>query len=113
MQSVADAAAYSAAVARATGTPADFRIEAKAVASSMGYTEGVDGTAITVNSPPASGPNTANTAAVEVIVSQPQQLSLITVYRSGDFAVGARAVATVGGGPSYCMLQLDGGASAV
>ncbi len=33
MQAAADAAAVSAAMARATGRPADFRVEAKAVAS--------------------------------------------------------------------------------
>ena len=111
MQAAADAAAVSAAMARATGRPADFRIEAKAVASTFGYINGVNGTTITVNSPPARGPNSANLAAIEVIVSQPQELALIKVYRSGTFDVGARAVATVGGGPAFCMLQLDGSAS--
>lgn len=107
MQSAADAAAYSAALARATGQPADYRTEAKAIAASYGYVDGVDGTAVTINSPPARGPNAGNAAAIEVIVSQPQDLSLMKVYRSGAVNVGARAVATVGGGPSYCVLQLD------
>lgn len=107
MQAAADAAAVSAAVARATGRPSDFRVEAKAVASSFGFTDGVDGTTIAINSPPARGPNMANSAAVEVIVGQPQELALAKVFRSDTFDVGARAVATVGGGPSYCVLQLD------
>ncbi len=67
----------------------------------------MNGTTIAINSPPARGPNMANSAAVEVIVGQPQELALAKVFRSGTFDVGARAVATVGGGPSYCVLQLD------
>lgn len=111
MQAAADAAAVSAAVARATGRPSDFRTEAKAVASSFGYADGVDGTTITVNSPPAHGNHLGDDKAVEVIVSQTQTLSLARAFRSGDFEVGARAVASVGGGPAYCVLQLDAGAS--
>lgn len=107
MQAAADAAAFSAALARASGKPADFRVEARAVAAAYGYVDGKGGTTVTVNAPPNSGPNSANAKAVEVIVGQPQEVSLMRAYRAGEVRVGARAVATVGGGPSYCMLQLD------
>jgi hypothetical protein len=43
---------------------------------------------------------------VEVIVAQPQTLYLITLFASGRYSVGARAVAMTGSG-SYCVLQLN------
>jgi hypothetical protein len=110
MQSAADGAAMSGATALGYGYPTDFRMEAKAVAAATGFTDGVDGTTVTVNSPPTLGSNTGNASAVEVIVSQPQTLSLIQVYRSGIFSVGARAVAIAGSG-SGCALQLIASAS--
>ena len=111
MQSAADGAAMSGASAIGFGYPADFRMEARAVASASGFTNGVDGIVVTVNSPPLRGSAAGNAAAVEVIVSQPQTLSLIQVYRSGIFSVGARAVALAQPGYRYCILALDPSAS--
>jgi hypothetical protein len=111
MQSAADSAAMSGATALGLQSPADFRMEARAVASVGGFTDGVDGATVTVNSPPLGGTNAGNPYAVEVIVSQPQTLSLIQVYRSGLFDVGARAVALAQPGFLYCMLALDPSAS--
>ena len=48
----------------------------------------------------------ATTSAVEVIVSQPQYLGLVALFRDGVFQVGARAVATLGGTGNICVLQL-------
>lgn len=110
MQSAADGAAISGATALNAGVPADFRTEALAVAAAGGFVNGVDGATVTINSPPVSGSQAGNSNAVEVIVSQPQTLSLISLFRSGLFDVGARAVATIGGSSS-CVLQLDGSAS--
>lgn len=107
MQAAADAAAVSAARARATGRPADYRTEAAAVASTFGYTAGVDGTTVTVHSPPEHGPHSGDDKAVAVIVSQRQSPGLARPFYTRDFVVGARAVASVGGGPAYCVLQLD------
>jgi hypothetical protein len=47
----------------------------------------------------------SNASAVEVIISQPQTLSMVTLFTRGAFSVGARAVATAGAG-SFCVLQL-------
>ena len=107
MQSAADGAAMSGATALGYGVPADFRTEARAVASAGGFTNGVDEATVTVNSPPLSGPSAGNDHAVEVIISQPQHLSLIQLYRSGLFDVGARAVAVAQPGYQYCILALD------
>lgn len=111
MQSAADGAAMSGATALGTGVPSDFRMEARAVAAAGGFTDGVDEAVVIVNSPPLSGPNAGNASAVEVIISQPQHLSLVQLYRSGLFNVGARAVALEQPGYKYCILALDPTAS--
>lgn len=110
MQSAADSSALGGATALISGYPADFRIEARSIASRSGFTDGTDGTTVTVNNPPLSGPYAGNSSAVEVIVAQPQSLSLISLYRSGTVDVGARAVALLGVS-SYCILALDTSAS--
>jgi Flp pilus assembly protein TadG len=109
MQSVADAAALSAATAIQTGYPG-FAVEARAITASLGFTDLVNGVTITPNNPPASGPSAGNAKAVEVIVSQPQTLFLVTLFRSGLFNVTARAVALPGSG-TYCVLALNGGST--
>jgi hypothetical protein len=106
MQSVADAAALSGATAIKTGYPG-FAVEARAITASLGFQDQTNGVTITPNNPPASGPNVGNSSAVEVIVSQPQTLFLVTLFRSGLFNVVARAVAIAGTGPD-CVLQLNG-----
>jgi len=111
MQSAADAAALSGATAYMTGYPSDLKVEARAVAAAMGYTHGVGGATVTVNRPPLSGSKAGDSSTVEVIVSQPQTLHLVTLFRSGVFSVGARAVATLDAAGIYCMLALDPAAS--
>ncbi len=113
MQSAADAAAYGAAIAISTGNPVAFATEADADAAAVGFVNGANGVVITVNNPPASGPNTANTKAVEVIITQPQTLTVVGAVNSltgsanpsGLFNLGVRAVATAGSG-SGCAAQL-------
>ncbi|MGA7974724.1 MAG: Tad domain-containing protein [Pseudolabrys sp.] len=105
MQSAADSAAFGGATALMRGYPADFRIESRAVAAAVGFVNGVDGVAVTVNRPPTLGPQAGNNDAVEVIVSQPQRLGLVSLFREGLFQVGARAVATLGGTGTSCILQ--------
>lgn len=108
MQSTADAAALGAATALQSGHPTPT-IQARGIASYLGFVNGAaDGTVVTVNNPPVSGPQAGSNAAVEVLVSQPQTLSLVTYFYSGAFNVGARAVAIIGTG-NYCVLQLGTG----
>ena len=74
----------------------------------LGFVDGgASGATVTVNNPPLSSSQTNNSAAVEVIESQPQTLVMVTLFRSGLFNLSARAVATAGSG-SYCVLQLNG-----
>jgi len=107
MQSAADSAAFGGATALMRGYPADFRIESRAVAAAVGFVNGVDGVAVTVNRPPTLGSQAGNNNAVEVIVSQPQHLGLVSLFREGLFQVGARAVALIGSSSLYCVLGLD------
>ena len=97
MQAAADAAAFSAAIARSTGAPADFTTEAYAVAGQNGFVNGANGVTVAVNSPPTSPPATAadaaNVSAVQVIIQQPQSLSLASLVSSGGFNLNAQAVA--------------------
>lgn len=108
MQSAADSAALGGATALAAGYPANYQIEAWAIASAAGYVNGTGGTTVTVNNPPASGAYAGNASAVEVIVDQPQTLSMVTLFLpSGVLDVGARAVALMGAAGNYCILALD------
>ena len=111
MQAAADAAAYSAAIAKSTGHPAAFRTEAYAVAGQVGFVNGANGVSITVNnppvSPPASATDAANASAVQVIIRQPQSLPLVSLLYSGAFNLAAQAVATAGSSGSGCALQLS------
>jgi hypothetical protein len=119
MQSAADSAALGAATALSKGYPVDFALEADALAAEVGFVKGSKGVAIAVNHPPASGAHSSVPAAVEVIITQPQTLSLVGATQwlagesdgSGLFTLGVRAVAISGGGGTYCLLQLDSGAA--
>lgn len=106
MQSTADSAALGGATALMRGYPADFTVESQAIAATAGFVNGVDDVTVTVNRPPTQGSHAGDTNAVEVIVSQPQHLGLVALFRDGLFQVGARAVATLSGSGNACVLQL-------
>ncbi len=110
MQSAADTAALGAATALSKGYPVNYALEGKAIAATGGFVDGAGGVTVTVNKPPASGSNTANADAVEVIVSQPQTLQLVSLFTEAAFNVGARAVAVKGGSAGdFCVLTTDTG----
>ena len=114
MQSAADAAAFSAAIAKSTNHPA-ITTEAYGVAAQVGFVNGANGVTVTVNNPPVSPPATAadaaNASAVQVIIQQPQTLPLVSACShsaySGTFNVAAQAVASPGAGGA-CAWQLTG-----
>jgi len=105
MQSAADSAAFGAATALQTGHPTPL-IEARGTAASYNFVDGANGATVTVNTPPLSGSQTGVTGAVEVIIQQPQKLSIARLFTRQSYNVTARAVAKLGSG-SYCVLQLD------
>ena len=107
VQAASDSAAYSAAIDIAAGdTVAGARTAAKAITAQYGLTDGTGGVTVTVNSPPASGPNTSTSGAVEVILNKPETLYLSSFFINSA-AVSARAVAVAGAGGKYCVLALD------
>jgi len=107
MQTAADGAAMAAAAALAGGYSASMLVEADAVVSAGGFTPGVAGVTISVNSPPASGTYAGTAGAVEVVLVQPQTLALASIFRSSAFSLKVRSVAQVGNSGGYCVLQLD------
>ena len=121
LQSAADGAAFSAAIAKSTGHPAAFSTEAYAVTGQVGFVNGANGVAIFVHNPPvnppASATDAANASAIQVIIQQTLTLPLVSAACSlipgggcsGAFTVGAQAVAIPGtaGGGGGCALQKD------
>lgn len=105
MQQAADGAAASAAVGFAAGGALGVNALGQSVASSYGFTNGVNSVTVTVNQPPSSGSHTATTGAVEVIISQPQNPIFSAMLGIGQVPVNARAVA-IGSGKA-CVLALD------
>jgi len=105
LQTVADAAALSAATAMQAGYPT-FDVEAHAIAAALSFQNGVNGVTITPNNPPTSGSQLGNSGAIEVIASQTQTLTMVSLLSKGLFTVTARAVALVGTGTD-CVLQLN------
>lgn len=109
MQSAADAAAFTGALALAAsdGTT-NFKNEAKWVASSSyNFTDGTNNTTVTVNSPPASGNHTTDTSAVEVIINQTETPLLSSLFMASGPTITARSVATASINGSGCVLTLD------
>ena len=83
MQTAADAGAKAGAIERFNGT-ANWTTEARRCTSQNGYTHGVDGVTVTVNSPPTTRASAIFQTAsyVEVIVQQPQNLHLMTILNN-------------------------------
>ncbi|MGA2409965.1 MAG: hypothetical protein ABSG46_06185, partial [Candidatus Binataceae bacterium] len=75
-----------------------------------GFTNGSNNTTVTVNNPPASGPNAGNSDYVEVIVSQPQSTWFLSVLGYSQLSVKARAVAE-SESAAGCMYALDSSAT--
>jgi uncharacterized membrane protein len=104
MQGAADSAAISAAVALNAGNT-NLALQADAVSASYKFVNGTTGTTVTVNNPPLSGPNVANTGAVEVIIKQPQKNLFSSLFLKSPVVIQGRAVA-VAGSSVTCFLLL-------
>jgi Flp pilus assembly protein TadG len=110
MQGASDTAAFTAATAEAAGQNLDqFTQSARAVTSQYGFTNDMNGVLIAVNNPPTQGNFTANSQAIEVIVSQPQSLLFTNVLGLAAPTISARAVATPGSDGNGCVMALDKG----
>lgn len=116
-QNAADPAAYAGAVrmALAQGTlgfalnPAargQARTTAVANATANGFTTGTANTVVTVNTPPATGPNAGNNTAVEVIIQRTRPRQISGLFLASNPTIGARGVAAVLPNGSACMLSV-------
>lgn len=92
VQTATDSAAIAGAEEMAYG---DVTLAAQADAARNGVSNGVQGTSVVVNRPPADGPYTGNPAYVEVIASQPQHAYFMNVFGRSSVGVVGRAVATL------------------
>ncbi len=107
MQNVADGTAVTAAHVVANGGSAAAAAEAAtAEAASLGYPVGSD-FAISVNTPPAYGPNTGKTGFAEVIVETRRKPLLISMVYKSEVSVQGRAVAGPIVAGRHCVIALD------
>jgi hypothetical protein len=107
MQTAADSAAMAGSEELSYG---DQVAAGRADAASNGYTNGVSNVTVTINNPPSTGPNTANSAYVEAIVSKPEPTYFLRVLGVSTMTVSTRAVAYEGNGPN-CIYVLNPSAS--
>ena len=107
MQSASDSAALSGAMALSQADPRDSESEARAVTAGLGFRHGAAQVTVTVNVPPASGAQAGNTDAVEVILSQPQDLLIMRLFGDAAVNVGTRSVALRRESGRFCVLALD------
>ena len=93
MQGAADMAASTAAAALAAGEPSStFATEAKSVAASYHFVDGVNNTTVTVHYPPQTGAYQSS-PAVAVRISQTQQPLLSGLFLSTGPTISTRAAA--------------------
>ena len=107
MQTAADSAAMAGSQELSYGGMA---AAGKADAARNGYTDGAGGVTVTINNPPSTGPNAANSGYVEAIVSKPEPTYFMRALGVGTLTVSARAVAYEGNGPN-CIYVIDPAAS--
>jgi len=107
MQTAADSAAMAGSEELSYG---DMVAAGKADAAVNGYTDGASSVTVTINNPPSTGPNAANSAYVEAIVSKPEPTYFMRALGVGTLTVSARAVAYEGNGPN-CIYVMDPSAS--
>ncbi|MBU6297997.1 MAG: pilus assembly protein [Alphaproteobacteria bacterium] len=108
LQGAADVAAYNGAMALRSGassTTISDDASTDAVKSGWNSAQG----AITVNTPPASGPN-QNNRSVEVLLTENERRYFTAMFFSGTVPITVRAVATYSLAGPACMLGLDKGA---
>ncbi|HEV2551720.1 MAG TPA: Tad domain-containing protein [Stellaceae bacterium] len=106
LQNAADSAAMSAEAAIYHAS-ASWVAEAKATAARYGFVDGTRGVTVTVNKPPASGPNVGNADDIEVIISEPQTRLFTAMFSNSAITQTARAVAQIQTNGNGCVVTLD------
>lgn len=115
-QNAADPAAYAGAVrlslaqAALSQSFANARTQAINTATDTatrnGFTTGQANTTVTVNIPPASGPNAGNNTAVEVIVQRSPPRLISALFIGANPVIRARGVAALTNNGPACLLAL-------
>ena len=108
MQTAADSAAIAGAMDylyHASTTSA--QTAGKSASASNGFTDGTNGTSVTINTPPVNGPNAGNTGSVEAIVSQPVSTVLMKMFGWSSMTVATRAVAAAPSGGTACIWLMN------
>lgn len=109
MQGAADAAAYTAGIAKIDGATTNaYTAAAKSIASTYNFVDGAGSVTVAVNNPPATGNHTSANQAVEVVISQTQSLALAGLFLRSPPTIQARAVAAPASGTG-CVLALEKG----
>jgi len=103
MQTAADSAAVAAAQELSYG---DYLSAGQADAATNGFTNGQNNVTVTINNPPATGPNAGNASFVEAIITQPEPTYFLRVLGITSATVSARAVSSLGNGPN-CIYIMD------
>ena len=107
LQAIADAAAYAGALEKIAGSDTPT---ITAAATSSATSNGLGNGTIVVNTPPTSGPNTAN-KAVEVILNQNLDRMFTSIFTQTKVPEQARAVALITDASKACVLALNPSAS--
>jgi Flp pilus assembly protein TadG len=107
MQSAADTAAISAALAKAGGgdTTAINAAVTKALADNKFTIVASD--VLSVNIPPTSGPNTGNASAVEIVIRRKANMFLSRLINTNAVNIRTRAVAGAVVVGKHCIVALD------
>ena len=106
VQTAADAGAIAGAQELLRGSTSTVTTAAQKDSSLNRFTNGQNGTTVTVNHPPASGPSAGNSDFVEVIVSKAESAWFMRVLGATSSTVTARAVAGLSDS-SGCMYALN------
>ena len=109
VQSAADSAAISAAIAYYYGSDPTTAADAVAASYGFGNSDGLE--RVTVSSPPATGNYTTTAGAVEVDIQQPQSALFSALFGIVPFKIKGRAVALANISGTGCTLSLDPTAS--
>jgi Flp pilus assembly protein TadG len=105
LQGAADIAAYNGTVAlQNSASSSAVQTASTAGASTNGWNSGQG--AITVNTPPTSGPN-QNSHSVEVLLTENEQRFFTSILSSSPVPINVRAVATFDNTQSACMVGLN------
>ena len=107
LQTAADAASTAGTVGIAAGESAtQVAASTTYILQQNGYVNGKNGVTVSVNAPPASGPNKGNSNAVEVLVSEQEGLTLAGLFLASAPTAKVRSVALYGANVNTCVLAL-------